>query len=155
MFGSVLGFPFRAPLVFYPVVNHRVKHEGARKGKSRTEPNLIQEAEEQRSDNGLDDILADQHMGMQLLHAQMDALEFLESEQEVEEESLEVRCARMNETGSDEEQGDDSDADSYGKEEPEQAPYRVLWFSIFGLGLWLKLGSPSVCPDYDPTGKNP
>ena len=26
----------------------------------------------------------------------------------------------------------------------KSAPYRVLWFSVFGLGLWSKLGFPSV-----------
>ncbi len=30
-----------------------------------------------------------------------------------------------------------------------------LGFSVFGFGLWFKLGSPSVCSDYSPTGKNP
>ena len=44
-----------------------------------------------------------------------------------------------------EEQGDDSDED-------EPAPYRVLWFSIFGLGLWPKLGFPSICLDYSLMG---
>ncbi len=28
----------------------------------------------------------------------------------------------------------------------DMASYRVQWFSVFGLGPWFKLGSPSVCP---------
>ncbi len=50
-----------------------------------------------------------------------------------------------------EEQGDSSDDESYGKVD-ETASYRVLWFSIFGLGLWLKLGFPSICFDYSLMG---
>ncbi len=73
--------------------------------------------EEQCSDNGLDDIVADIHHGLQLLNAQFAAVSF-----ETEDEAFMARMALMNPGSDNEEQGGDSDAESYGKEESEPAP---------------------------------
>ncbi len=112
---------------------------GARKGKPRTKPNLFREVvPETGSDDGVGDELADAHEALQLLNSGMASIAFLPADPE----PLTMPLG----DGDSSEQGGDSDAESYGKEEP--APYRVYWFFIFGLGLWLKLGSPSVCLDY-------
>ncbi len=68
--------------MFYPVVNHGVKRKGSPTRNPRTEPNLILEVvpEEQRSDNGGGDEEADIHHGLQLLHMQMENIEFPDDE---------------------------------------------------------------------------
>ncbi len=148
------------------MVNHGVKREGSPTRKPRTEPNLIQEVvPETGSDNGLDDHLADAHAAGIFYQAALDALEFPPQSDAEEEEEVKplddaflarIQQMELGMDGSDVEQGGASDAESYGKvasdDEPEPAPYRVLWFSIFGLWLWLKLGFPSICPDYSLMG---
>ncbi len=107
---------------------------------------------EQHSDNGLDDIIADQHSAMQFYAAAVDALEF-PPQSDAEEEPLPARFASMalDSDNSDDDPGGASNDESYGKVE-ETAPPWVLWFSILGLGLWLKLGFPSICLDYSLMG---
>ena len=74
---------------------------------------------EQLSDDGLDDELADAHLGMQLLNAQMAAVSF-----ETEDDALMARMTLMNPGSDDEDQGGDSDCESYGKVE-EPVPHRA------------------------------
>ncbi len=89
---------------------------------------MILEVEEQRSDNGLDDIVADQHAALSFYEAALQAIPFPEEEEEEKEpeafdEAFAARMLQMElgKDGSDDEQGSDS-GESYGKEESETAP---------------------------------
>ncbi len=77
------------------------------------------------SDNGGGDEEAIIHTAMTFYETALAAVEFLEPDA-VEQEPLEGRMAQMRLAlvDSDEEQGGDSDAESYGKKE-DPAPYRV------------------------------
>jgi hypothetical protein len=105
----------------------------------------------------LDDHLADAHAAGIFYQAALDALEF-PPQSDAEEEPLPARFASMtlDSDNSDDDQGGASDDESYGKvasdDEPEPAPFGHKWFSIFGLGLWFKLGFPSICFDYSLMG---
>ena len=118
---------------------------------------MFQEVLEQQSDDGLDEIVADQHVALSFYEAALQAIPFLEEEEEEEVEAFDdafiarMRQMELGKDGSDDDQGGASDAESYGKVE-ETAPYRAQWFSVFGLGLWLKLGFPSICLDYSLMG---
>ena len=117
--------------MFYPVVNHGVKRKGSPTRKPRTEPNLFQKVlPEQQSDDGLDDIVADQHAAMQMYQAALQTLSWETTPPQTPTptpappptQTFEERMARMrlDSDNSDDDQGSDS-GESYGKVD-ETAP---------------------------------
>ena len=89
---------------------------------------MIQEVspEEQHSDNGLDDQLADAHAAGIFYAAALAAVSFEESE-ELEDFQTRISRMKLDSDNSDDDQGGASDAESYGKvasdDEPEPAPF--------------------------------
>ncbi len=118
--------------MFYPVVNHGVKREGSPTRKPRTEPNLILEVlpEEQCSDNGLDDHLADAYAAGIFYQAALQTLSWETTPPQTPTptpappptQTFEERMSQMqlDSDNSDDDQGSDS-GESYGKVD-ETAP---------------------------------